>query len=120
MAHGESQLRRLDRIVGSARPGSLPRVVGNYGKAFMEALRLTPTKTKREKVLRHVLRQLPDQVPTTRRAKLKRDLERYLKGSLPLETLATHLRRLAGANCARNWKTSSLFWSICEAEEGWD
>ena len=100
MAHGGAQLRRLDRIVGSARPGSLPRVVLNYGEAFMEALRLTPTKTKREKVLRHLLRQLPGQVPTTHRAKLERDLERYLKGSLPLETLATHLRRLAGTHCA--------------------
>ena len=101
MAHGEAHLRRLDRIVGrAARAGSLPRVVRNYGEAFMEALRLTPTKTKREKVLRHVLGQLPGQVPTTHRAKLKRDLERYLKGSLLLETIATHLRRHAGTNRA--------------------
>ena len=95
MAHSEAHLGRLDSLAGGATARSLPRVTTDYGKALMEALCSTPTRSKRKRVLRHILRQLQGRKSAKERSKLGRDLERYLEGRLSLRTVLDLLRRHA-------------------------
>ena len=98
MAHSEAHLGRLDRLAGGATARSLPRVAREYGKAFMEAFCSTPTRSKRERVLRHILRRLQGRISAKERSKLRRDLERYLEGRLSLKPVLDLLRRHADNN----------------------
>ena len=96
-SHSDDRYRKLGRLAavsGKSKPGPL---LDEYGRMFMEALRVRATARKHANVLYHILGFLKQELDSGDKAELVDTIERFRNGMVPLVvplTLLTHhLRR---------------------------
>ena len=84
LAHSESHLRRLGRLVARAGKGPLPPVLQQYGAVFMQGLSVPATTRKHANALEHMMGYFSRQIESGERAELVEIVREYRRGRLPL------------------------------------
>lgn len=92
MAHSEPHLRRLGRLVAGAKGRPLREVLEEYGRLFMEALRVPATVRKHANVLTHLAGYFSKQLTPEERAELAEVITDYHRGLVPLIVSITLIR----------------------------
>jgi uncharacterized protein YbgA (DUF1722 family)/uncharacterized protein YbbK (DUF523 family) len=96
-AHADELYRRLGRLVGDMGKRKMPDAIEEYGRLFMEALRLRATTRKHANILYHILGFLKNEIDASDKAELVGSIEDYRKELVPLVVpmalLQHHLRR---------------------------
>jgi uncharacterized protein YbgA (DUF1722 family)/uncharacterized protein YbbK (DUF523 family) len=92
MAHSPEAYRRLGRLVADARSIPRPRLVREYGAAFMTALSIVATRGRHANVLRHMAGYFRTVLDTGSRAELAGAIEDYRQGLVPLVVPITLVR----------------------------
>ena len=92
LAHSESHLRRLGRLVARAGKGSLPPILQQYGTAFMRGLSVPATARKHANALEHMMGYFSGQIESGERAELVEIIREYRRGRLPLVVPMTLVR----------------------------
>jgi uncharacterized protein YbgA (DUF1722 family)/uncharacterized protein YbbK (DUF523 family) len=104
MAHAPAAYQRLGRLVAGARQRPLRTVVGEYGRGFMEALRVHATPGRHANVLEHMLGYLSDGLAPAERQELVELIADHRRGLVPLVVplmlVRHHVRRLGIAYLA--------------------
>ncbi len=95
--HSDGHYRKLGRMVADLGKRKMPEVLDDYGRLFMEALRVRATARKHANVLFHILGYLKKEIDAGDKAELIASIEDYRQGLVPLivplTLLAHHLRR---------------------------
>ena len=84
IAHSETHVRRLGKIVAQAKKMSLGAAVEEYGRLFMEALGHQATARKNTNVLQHMLGYFSKQLSLDERKELRSVIGDYRRGLVPL------------------------------------
>jgi uncharacterized protein YbgA (DUF1722 family)/uncharacterized protein YbbK (DUF523 family) len=92
MAHSPEAYRRLGRLVADARSIPRPRLVREYGDAFMTALSIVATRGRHANVLRHMAGYFRTGLDAGSRAELAGAIEDYRQCLVPLVVPITLLR----------------------------
>ena len=92
LAHSESHLRRLGRLVAQAGKGPLPPILQQYGTAFMRGLSVPATARKHANALEHMMGYFSRQIESGERAELVEIIREYRRGRLPLVVPITLVR----------------------------
>jgi uncharacterized protein YbgA (DUF1722 family)/uncharacterized protein YbbK (DUF523 family) len=96
-SHSDEHYRKLGRLVAAAGKQKRDGVLDEYGRIFMEALRVRATPRKHANVLFHILGFLKKELDSGDKAELVASIDNYRKGFLPLVVpvilLLHHLRR---------------------------
>src|SRR5262245_34341396 len=92
LAHSESHVRRLGRLVAQAGKGPLPAILQQYGAAFMDGLSVPATARKHANALEHMLGYFSRQIESGERAELVEIIRKYRRGRLPLVVPMTLVR----------------------------
>jgi uncharacterized protein YbgA (DUF1722 family)/uncharacterized protein YbbK (DUF523 family) len=96
MSHDRRQLTALGRLAARAGGLRMSALVDDYGKAFLDALRIKATRPKHANVLYHLLGFLKKAVESDDRAEKVERIEDYRRGLVPLivpiTLLAHHFR----------------------------
>jgi len=98
LAHDARALRRLDRLLGSRRRVSLRELADRYRREFSDALSKPVTRTRHADVLESMSRSLMPSLDTASRRRLRTQIRRFRRGSIPLEEARRLLRAQALAH----------------------
>ncbi len=96
LAHSESHVRRLGRVVAQAKRKSMGTVMEKYGRLFMEALGHRATTRTNTIVLRHMMVYFSTQLSSDERKELFGVIGDYTKSMAPLVVPLTLMRHCAG------------------------
>jgi uncharacterized protein YbgA (DUF1722 family)/uncharacterized protein YbbK (DUF523 family) len=98
MAHSPKQYAELGRLVANAKGRSPRALESEYGRVFMDALRVHATPKKQANVLQHMLGYLKKDLTPEDKAELLQVIADYHQGwvplIVPLTLLAHHLKRI--------------------------
>jgi len=96
-SHSERHYRTLGRLVAESGKGKMREILDEYGRLFMEALRIRATPRKHANVLYHILGFLKKEMDAGDKGELAAVIEEYRKDRVPLVVpltlLGLHLRR---------------------------
>jgi len=92
LAHSETHMRRLGRLVAQAKDRALADVYTSYGAGLMEALALKATRRSHTNVLQHIMGHFSDRLDAGERAELLAELEDFRRGLVPLLVPLTLVR----------------------------
>ncbi len=96
-SHSDGHYRRLGRMVADLGKRKMSEVLDDYGRLFMETLRVRATARKHANVLFHILGYLKKEIDGGDKAELIASIESYRQGLVPLivpiTLLVHHLRR---------------------------
>lgn len=99
MAHSPAAHRTLGALVASLPEGPVGKQVEEYGRRFMQALRVPATRGRHAKVLLHMLGAFRKLLPPADRAELAEAVAEHARGRVPLVvplTLFRHHARVHG------------------------
>jgi uncharacterized protein YbgA (DUF1722 family)/uncharacterized protein YbbK (DUF523 family) len=91
-SHSDSHYRKLGRIVAGSGKGKMPGILDEYGRLFMEALRVRATPRKHANVLYHILGFLKHVMDAADKAELIVVIEEYRNERVPLVVPLTLLK----------------------------
>jgi uncharacterized protein YbgA (DUF1722 family)/uncharacterized protein YbbK (DUF523 family) len=98
LAHEPEAYRRLGRLVARVKARPLREAAADYGRAFMDALRVRATPRRHANVLEHMLGYLSDGIGAGERQELVEVIADHRRGLVPLVVPVTlirhHVRRL--------------------------
>ena len=92
MAHSEPHLRRLGRLVAGVKGRPPHEALEEYGRVFMEALRVPATVRKHVNILQHLAGYFSTQLSAEERAELAEVITDYHRGLVPLVVPITLIR----------------------------
>ncbi len=96
-SHSDGHYRRLGRMVADLGKRKTSEALDEYGRLFMEALRVRATARKHANVLFHILGHLKKEIDAGDKAEVIASIENYRQGLVPLivpmTLLVHHLRR---------------------------
>jgi uncharacterized protein YbgA (DUF1722 family)/uncharacterized protein YbbK (DUF523 family) len=96
-SHSDGHFRSMGRLVADAGKGKMAEVLDQYGRLFMETLRVRATPRKHANVLYHILGFLKNELDAGDKVELAATIEEYRKDLVPLivplTLLSHHLRR---------------------------
>lgn len=92
LAHSDPHLRRLGRLVAGAKDRPLLEALEEYGRLFMEALRVPATVRTHTNVLKHLTGYFSEQLSPDERAELLEVIADYHRGLVPLIVPITLIR----------------------------
>ena len=97
MAHGREPLQTLGRLLADLSGKPIEQTAGNYGRVFMQAVRLKATRHRHADVLFHLAGYLKHTLEREAKAELVEMIHAYRRGdssrSAPLALLRQHFRR---------------------------
>ncbi len=97
LAHSPAAYRRLGAIVGGLAKGPIAAAVDEYGRGFMEALKIPATRGRHTNVLQHMLGYFREVLAQGDRKELEQLVTDYGRGLVPLVVPLTlvrhHVRR---------------------------
>lgn len=96
LAHSESHVRRLGRVVTQAKKKSIGTVMEEYGRLFMGALGHRATTRTNTNVLQHMMGYFSTQLSSDERKELLGVIGDYTKSMVPLVVLLPLMRQYAG------------------------
>jgi uncharacterized protein YbgA (DUF1722 family) len=92
LAHDETTMRRLGRLVAAMKGKPLSEVYAEYGPLFMAALSNKATRRRHTNVLHHVLGHFSDRLEPGERSELLAEIDLYRRGLVPLIVPLTLVR----------------------------
>jgi uncharacterized protein YbgA (DUF1722 family)/uncharacterized protein YbbK (DUF523 family) len=92
LAHSPAAYRRLGALVAGMAKGSIAPILEEYGRGFMEALRVPATRGRHVNVLQHMLGYFRETLPRDDRKELEEVVRDYERGLVPLVVPQTLLR----------------------------
>lgn len=102
MAHSPAAYRALGALVGSLSKGPIGKRVEEYGRGFMQALRVPATRGRHANVLLHMLGYFRGLLPPADREELAEAVADFARGLVPLVVPLTlfrhHVRHHRGAH----------------------
>jgi uncharacterized protein YbgA (DUF1722 family) len=102
MAHSPAAYRALGALVGGMGKGSIAGTVEEYGRRFMDALKVPATRGRHANALQHAAGYFKDLLDAPDRGELAEAIADYGRGHVPLVVPLTlvrhHARRHAGAH----------------------
>ncbi|MBN1674361.1 MAG: DUF1722 domain-containing protein [Kiritimatiellae bacterium] len=97
MAHSETHMREMGRLLAGSRAADVPRVKAAYEAALLAALKRMATPAKHANVLQHMLGHFKDALSRDEKQELLDLIAEFKKGDLPLIVPVTlfrhHVRR---------------------------
>lgn len=104
LAHSPAAYRRLGALVGGLTKGPIGKVADEYGRGFMEALKVPATRGRHTNVLQHMVGYFRDVLAQDDRKELEQVVTDYGRGVVPLVVPLTlvrhHVRRCGVAYLA--------------------
>ncbi len=91
-SHNEAGMRRLGRLLGSAKAGGDDQLFRDYSAGFHDVMRAKPTRKRHTNVLQHSVGYLKNLLPSKEKRELLQSIEDYRTGILPLLVPVTLLR----------------------------
>jgi uncharacterized protein YbgA (DUF1722 family)/uncharacterized protein YbbK (DUF523 family) len=91
-SHSDSHYRKLGRIVAGSGKGKMQGILEEYGRLFMEALRVRTTPRKHANVLYHILGFLKHVMDAADKSELTGVIEEYRNERVPLVVPLTLLK----------------------------
>lgn len=101
LAHSETHMRLLGRMVTKAKTAPLNRVTARYGSLFMEALKQPATTGSNTNALQHAAGFLSHRMDPEERKRLAAMVDDYRRGGVSLSAPLALLRRHAAEQGAR-------------------
>lgn len=95
LAHSETHMRLLGRLLAKAKTAPLDRVTARYGSLFMEALKQPATTGSNTNALQHAAGFLSRSMDPEERKRLAALVDDYRRGIVPLSAPLALLRRHA-------------------------
>lgn len=95
MAHSQTKLKAMGRLVASANKNNLREVLEEYKKLFKEALRRRPTVGQHVNTITHIFGHLSSRLKPSERAHFLKLVEDYKKGRTERKLLVEFLRSYA-------------------------
>lgn len=95
LAHSETHMRLLGRLLAKAKTAPLDRVTARYGTLFMEALKQPATTGTNTNALQHAAGFLSHRMDPEERKRLAALVDDYRRGLVPLSAPLALLRRHA-------------------------
>lgn len=92
MAHSEKHLRLLGRLVAQGKSRPFNAVLEEYGRIFMETLRVPATRKKNTNVLHHALGYFSDRLSSEGRREMLDLIRDYHQGLVPLVVPVTLMK----------------------------
>ena len=92
LAHSPAAYRRLGALVAGMAKGAVAPILEEYGREFMEALRVPATRGRHVNVLQHMLGYFRETLPRDDRKELEEVVRDYERGLVPLVVPQTLLR----------------------------
>ncbi|MDA1082772.1 MAG: DUF523 and DUF1722 domain-containing protein [Gemmatimonadetes bacterium] len=92
MAHSQTHLRTLGKIVSNLKGKSAAEVLDAYETGFFDALRCPSTRARHANVLNHIAGYFKREASSLARQELAEVIDRYRRGLLPLIVPITLLR----------------------------
>ena len=92
LAHSETHLRRLGRVVATAKGRPLAEVYASYGTLFMQGLAARATRRQHTNVLQHIMGHFSDHLEPRERAELLAEIDDHRRGLVPLLVPLTLVR----------------------------
>lgn len=95
LAHSETHMRLLGRLLAKAKTAPLDRVTARYGGLFMEALKQPATTGTNTNALQHAAGFLSHRMDPEERKRLAALMDDYRRGLVPLSAPVAFIRRHA-------------------------
>lgn len=95
LAHSETHMRLLGRLLAKAKTAPLDRVTARYGRLFMEALKQPATTGTNTNALQHAMGFLSGRLDPEERHQFAALVDDYRRGLVPLSAPLSLLRRHA-------------------------
>lgn len=109
LAHSETHMRLLGRLLAKAKTAPLDRVTARYGTLFMEALKQPATTGTNTNALQHAAGFLSHRMDPEERKRLAALVDDYRRGLVPLSAPLALLRRHAAEQEAEYVLRQSFF-----------
>jgi len=84
MAHDETVMRRIGKLVATAKGEPMAEVYATYGAGFMQALNVYASVKKHTNVLQHIFGHFSDQLSPPERQSVLANIREYHRGLVPL------------------------------------
>ena len=109
LAHSETHMRLLGRLLAKAGTAPLDRVTARYGSLFMEALKQPATTGTNTNALQHAMGFLSGRMDPEERNRLAALVDDYRRGLVPLSAPLALIRRHAAEQGAEYVLRQSFF-----------